>query len=267
MGKLTFGLAIVGLAACGSNNTTPTDAPTKLIDAAADAKNFMDAPPSMYDLSCYQNAAPSPNAATLTVAGIYTETTLSGMNVTMTPISGGSVKIFQANSATQVGSTLTTDSNGDFTSAAIASVSPVDVSISATKSGETPVNLYPPSPLVANAAGLPVTTVSTTNLGLLEEFGAMVTQDPTKGILAVAVIDCASTPMNITGATVTIEQGGNAVTGDTPIQSAMFGGELYFNVPAGLTNVSATYNNMTFRAHDVTVVAAQLTATAVKPGY
>ncbi len=51
------------------------------------------------------------------------------------------------------------------------------------------------------------------------------------------------------------------------IDNAMFGGELYFNVPAGLTNVSATYNNMTFRAHDVTVVAGQMTATAVKPGY
>ncbi len=92
------------------------------------------------------------------------------MNIVMNPISGGTIKIFQANTATQIGNTLASDSNGNFTSAAISSVAPVDVAITASNAGETPVNLYPPSPLVANASGLPVTTISTTNLGFLETF-------------------------------------------------------------------------------------------------
>jgi len=77
--------------------------------------------------------------------------------------------------------------------------------------------------------------------------------------------------MAIGGATITVTQNG-ATVGDPPQSAGALDpmGEGLFlvtNVPAGDTTVSATYNGMTFRAHVVGALAAQITTTQVKPGY
>ena len=104
-------------------------------------------------------------------------------------------------------------------------------------------------------------------------------QSTSKGLVGIAVTDCAGNPITDTAnITLSITQNNTAVTGDTVVDastysSAAAGAFLALNVPAAsgtngtTTEVGATYLGMTFRAHSMIVVQGGTSSTIVKPGY
>ena len=63
-----------------------------------------------------------------------------------------------------------------------------------------------------------------------------------------------------------------AMAGDAPQSAGVLdpmgdGLFLVTNVVPGTTTISATFNGMMFRAHDVAAVADQITTSSVKPGF
>jgi hypothetical protein len=102
------------------------------------------------------------------------------------------------------------------------------------------------------------------------------TQAGGNGILGVAITDCATPPVGISGATITVTAGGNAVGNDAFDVGAIAGDQaagtyLITNVPPGEVVVTASYNqggmNYTFLVNNVTSHADALTTAQIRPGY
>jgi hypothetical protein len=270
MGKLSLSIALVGIAACGSDNKNTPDAHIVVPDAAPDAaKVFMDAPPPTYDFSCYQQAAPTTAADPVTVAGTTDTVSQAGLAA----IGGVTVDFFKTGTATSLGTVVSDAVAGTFTSGNLATgAAPLDAYVRASLATYRTTYLYPPNKVVANLAGVPVPMLSNSTFTALQAL-TMVTQDDNlNGALFVAITDCALMPIN--GATLSVKQGSTEVgtqydLGALVAQAA--GTFVVLNVPDGATDISATYNNMTFPAH--TVMAhkkiantGSLTASAVRPG-
>ncbi len=283
MGKLSACL-VLALAACGSSNSKkPPDAQIVVPDAPPDAKVFLDAAidaPPVFNLACLGNTTYPTAAANITVSGTANEVTVSGAQPMFTPMSGATVDVCQGNcSGNGAGNanlkSTTTDSAGAFSDGPFPTGGThIAVYLRLTAAppntnGDKVVLEYPGEDLTADFSGVPMFTLSTSALGLLQIGGC--TQDPTKGLVAVAVTDCSNTPISDSANVVlSIKQGSTAV-GDAPINIGQFvtqakGTYLICNVPAGTTTVGATYKGMTFMAHDVNSVADEITATQVRPG-
>jgi hypothetical protein len=85
-------------------------------------------------------------------------------------------------------------------------------------------------------------------------------------LVGLEVIDCAGSA--VTGATISVKQGSTAV--GTAVDASMFipGTTLYYNVPpSDGTEISATYDGITFLSHTVKSVADATTTTVLAPGY
>lgn len=271
MGNLraVLSVSLLSLAACGDDGgSAKPDAPVIHLDAAVDAAP--DTPPlpdaPSYDLTCHGNAAPTTADPTVTVSG--TAQVVSGMN--LAPANNVSL---EAHSVVG-GATLDTDgptgAAGTWTLGPITAGVPVDAYIRATRSGsggERTTLVYPPQPLRTNQTMVPVLMISDTQLnGLLSLVGMH--QDADKGLLGIAVVDCAGMPIN--GATVSAKQGNTDVGQPFDIGqfSAQFAGTWFvLNVPPGDTVVNARYNNTDFRAHTVSSAAMTATTTVVRPGF
>jgi hypothetical protein len=267
---------VVGLTACGSNHSgQQVDAPSP-DSPSPDAQVFLDAPPPALNFSCLNNSAPSTATATVTLSGTVDEGTASGGTPGVAALAGASVDVCVTGAANctggnHLGTTKTTDASGNFTSDALTGNTPVDAFLKITKTNYRQTFIYPPSPFVADQGMIPALTFTNTNFGLLT-LVLSVTQSPTKGVVIVAATDCSAVPMPVANATITLKQGGSDIAGTTQVDlgtltMGMFDGLVVFNVPAGATDVGASYNGMTFRTHTVNVVAASDTLTTVKPGY
>jgi hypothetical protein len=276
MGKLSLTLIVVGTAACGSDNNNTADAHVVVqIDARPiDApKVFNDAPPATYDFSCFGVAPPTMAPANVTLAG--TTETANIQTMMLEPVAGVTVDAFKTGNATSLGSVMS-GVNGTFMTADLATAgAPIDGYIRASKDGYRTTYLYPPGPLAASAAGVPVPILDEQTFGLLVQFGLMATQDDaTNGFLLVQITDCAATPAGIPGATLVVKQGGSDVGTVADFSQFSPGTFAVTNVPDGDTTISATYNNMTFPAHVVTAhkkptttgATGTITASVVRPG-
>jgi hypothetical protein len=133
--------------------------------------------------------------------------------------------------------------------------------------------VFPPTPLQSNVANVPVILVPNQLLALI----GMITgpqDDANNGLLFVAVTDCAGTP--VPGAALSVKQGANEVGTQFDLSAVApqaAGLYLVVNVPAGDTDVGATFNGQAFRSHTVKsfkngngVVAGATTTTTVRPG-
>jgi hypothetical protein len=261
---------VTALAACGSsNNHSSADAPK-----TADAKMFMDAPPFMdapaaQAFTCYGKSQPTTAANPITVAGMTQELTTSGpMNVPMVTVAAYKV------GTTAALSTVTSDSTGAFTTGNLnTGGAPLDGYIKASK-GTTyrTTYLFTPNPLVANLMSTPVLMVSPGTFDTVAVVTGNTQDDQANGALIVTVADCQLHPL--TGATLSVKQGGNEVGTQydlsqlSPTAAGFF---LVFNVPDGQTQISATYQGMSFPAHTVVAHKASgglgtLTLSAVQPG-
>jgi hypothetical protein len=276
MGKLSLTLIVVGTAACGSNNNNTVDAhivvpiDAKPIDAP---KVFNDAPPVNLDFSCFGVAPPTTAPANVTLAGTTETANIQAM--ALVPVAGVTIDAFKAGNATSL-STVTSDANGAFTTGDLPTAGvPVDGYIRAAKDTYRTTYLYPPAPLAASAAGVPVPILDEQTFGLLLQFVLMATQDDsTNGFLLVQITDCAATPAGIPGATLVVKQGGSDVGTVADFSQFSPGTFAVTNVPDGDTTISATYNSMTFPSHVVTAhkkpattgATGTITASVVRPG-
>jgi hypothetical protein len=260
------------LAACGGDDgdKAASDAAvdTQSIDAMVDASTG-----SMFDLTCLGNTEMSADAD-VTLTGTVQQASFSGLS----DVEGAAVRACVVGSdctAENEKDTDTSAQDGSFTLGPIATGDvPLDVYIELTGSGLRETHTYPAQRFVTDQGGIPVLTFDPTLLSIIPDCDQ---NDETNGMLGIAVADCANTPISDTAnINLTVKQGGTTVTGTSLIDLGSFGDAfagayLICNVPANAgsttTEVGATYKSMTFRAHDVKVVAGTTTATIVRPGF
>ena len=253
MGNLRacFAVAMLALAACGSDKATP-DASIKLIDAPPiDMKIWEDAPPPMYDLSCLNDAAPTTATDPITVSG--TTSTLSQNNAS--PVPDADVDVFEVGTATAL-ATVVSDSTGAFATGDIATGgTPIDGYIRAMEPTYRSTHMYPGTVVAASLTDVPVILISNATFTQLAGFAQITQNDDDNGALIVRVTDCSGALTGINGATLKVQQGGTDVgtvfdLGQLIAQAA--GTFFVFNVPDGETQVLVTYDGMAFPTRTVT---------------
>lgn len=268
-------VALLALAACGSDHAKDIDASIKIPDAAVDARIWEDAPPPSYDLSCLNGTGPTTAPATVSIAGTTSSLSMGGgMALPNIPVN----VYASAMPATSIGS-ATSDTAGAFTINNIPTgTMPLDGFLKASDPATTPTlrtsYLYPPSKVAMDLAGVPVTMVSQQTFGLIEMVGG--TQDDTmNGAFVIAVVDCTNTP--IKEADVSVKQNntdvGSVINLGQFVQQAA-GTFFVLNVPDGAAEVTATYNSMTFPVRTLVAhkkpngnnTVGTITQTAVRPG-
>jgi hypothetical protein len=275
MGNLRFAAAILFVAACGNDHAQTVDAmpDTKMVDA----KVWMDAPPPTYDFSCYQKTPGTAVDAMITVTGTAGEISQGGFS----GVGEVSVSAYLVNSNTAA-DTDTSTSTGDFTLGPITTGGDAVDYLRGLDAKTSPTYrttyLYPPNPIRATFDGIPVPMIEQALVNQLGMFlGAQ--DDTNNGMLFVAVNDCSTTmPAGIDGASITVQQN-NQDVGDAPFDLGTLapqaaGTFIVLNVPDGATEVSASYDGMTFPTHTVMVhkkpngggSMGTITATAVPPG-
>lgn len=271
-------IALLALAACGSDHAKDIDASIKIADAPPDMKVFEDAPPPMFDFSCMGNAAPTTATATVTLSGTVRQVSINGTTPSIDPLANATVDACDAATATCTGQsklgTATSDAMGDFSIAPISTnMMPLDAYLQMTAQGSRTVLTYPASPFVADQGNIPMLTFTPEAIAALQFLGCT-QNDALNGMVGVAVTDCANMPItDAANLTITIKQGGSPVTGTTVINLGMLqqqaaGVYIVCNVPEDAsTEVGATYKTMALRAHNVKVVKATTTATILRPGY
>jgi len=271
--RACIAVALLALAACGSDHSK-VDASIIIPDTAVDAKVWMDAPPSMYDLTCFGGTAPTTAADPITIAGSTQTLTQQGPEAVGMVL----VEVFKTGTVNPV-ATVTSDAAGAFITGNIATGgTPLDGFLRGAKATFRTSYLYPPSPATASLAGVPLLVVSNQAFTLLSTQLAMVTQDDTNnGALVVAVTDCSTPPTPIDGATLKVQQSGTDVGTifDLGAIAAQAAGTFFvFNVPDGPTQLLVSFDGKDFPVR--TVVAHKkpngmnaegtMTVTAVRPG-
>lgn len=251
------------LAACGGGGKEiPEPVDSQPADTAPPPDTNPPPPDSQQlDTSCAANPAPTTATATVTATGTATEFSQAAQD----PVADATVDVCKGDCAgNNLLDSTTTDVNGAFTTAAVATNSvPLDgyLKISKPKSGLLTSNIVPSQPIVADLANVPGVMIAQTTL---KQLAAFVTQDPKNGLVVVALTDCANQPVG--GATVTSSGGGTVLDlGQFIAQAA--GTYFVFNVTVGTTTVGASINGTTFRSRDLPVFANEISLTQITPGF
>ncbi len=270
-----FAFALASLAACGGGDAKPDAAIIVLPDAPPDARPI-DAPAGpTYDFSCLGQPFPTAAPAAITAAGTVQELTMQGLAA----VDAATVATFEVGTTAAVDS-VTSAADGTFTTGSLATGGvPFDGYLHGAKADAMDpyrdTFVFPPAPLAADAPIVPVIMLRDGTFDLIATFAAGVNQnDAANGALMLLVTDCANMPMS--GATPIVTQGGTAVgtvyalANLNPMAVGLY---FVYNVPAGDTDVSASYMAMTFPAHRViafsnggAVTNGATTLTIVRPG-
>lgn len=285
-----FVLAIAPIAAaCGDDAPAKIDAPIQILDMAIDAPPdgppdaAPDAPPAPADLTCLTTPIPTTtSAATVTMSGTSQTVGIGGAN----PTNGASVTARLPDGMAATGVTpsnpVVTPANGTFSLTIPTNGNAVDGHLQVTANGLRNTYVYPPNPLVADQAQIPVLLFSQTTFGLLEQVGDA-EEGNGNGTLAIAVVDCAQQP--IEGAVVVVKQGGTAVgevryarpfmgfpAPDPTAMSTDTSGTLFvFGTPGGAsgaslaTTIEVTVGGTALRPHVVGSYAQSTTITVTAP--
>lgn len=272
--------ALTTLVACGDDGGTPMIVDSGIVDAPPvdNAPPIDQPPPITYDFSCYQNAAPTTIATTVTVSGTAQEVSLATQS--LGPAAGVTVRACKGDctGADDLGAAPVTTANGNFTTPTVATNgAAIDAYGKATKNGSWTTYIYPHAPLTDNLSGAPVLLLTQTLINFLPQLTGGEGQMAGNGIVGVAATDCATPPVGVTGATVAV-MSGSAAVGDDPYDVGALLGEdaagvyLFTNVPPGTVSVTATYvqdgTTYTFLVNDaVGVFADSLTEAQIRPGY
>lgn len=239
------------------------------VDARADAPP-VDADPNL-DFSCYGNTAPTTAPATVAISGTAQSFSPSGGS----PLGDVAIKACKGDCTGNdlLASTTSANGSGVFTTGDLPTGgAPLSGYLVAEKTGSDYLKTYvfPAAPLAANLSGVPVAMITHATLNQLSILG--VEQDPANGIIGLAVTDCSTPFKGVTGATVTVKQGG-VVVGDDTFDVGSLAGEqaagtyLVPNVPPGQVEITVTYAGMTFLANTVTSAADAETFANIRPGY
>ena len=271
-------IAIVPLAiACGGGGNNQPDAQVIVVPDAPTPDAFVPPTPDaqQFDFSCVGSAAPAVADPTITLSGAANAIGLNGQTPTVTGLDQATVDTCKGNCTglNKLNTTTTAMapcgmSGCAFTTGAVASNGvPIDGYLKVSKAGFRTSNVFPASPLSENVMKVPALAFSNSAFFAATVFLG-INQTPQNGDVGLFVTDCANTPIN--GATVTVKHGGNDVgqiVDASGISALAGGGFVVFDVPPGDTEVNATYNGLTFRAHTVTTFGGQTTATQIRPGF
>lgn len=240
---LAFGLL---LAACGSSNNNGMGDDDGSNTPMADARVFMDAPPSV--------------PAMITIAG----TALDNGQSSSTPLAGVAVQLLNV-ADDAVLATATSDAQGKYSMQVPTNGHVVDAYVLATKSGYTDAAAFPASPFSADEPKADSNLVTTGNFGLL---GAFTGQMSGKGLIVAAVLDAAGNP--VAGATVASTPASGTYrysdSNGTPSSTSATntdGAGFCINVTPGMVSVSATKSGSVFKTHMIHVRANAFTSTVV----
>jgi hypothetical protein len=279
-----FSVAILALGACGDDGGN-AQADAAMADAPPDAKEFLDAPPPVYDFTCVGNGMPSSATTTITLSGNVQQVSLAGLMPTFSPVGTAMVTACNAPNNTCMGAgtkSATSAADGTFSIVSINTASaPLNDFIEMSKMGTGAVRTvytYPASPFVASVSGIPILTFDSSFVTVALPALGCPQNDGSNGMVALAFTDCADMPItDSTNLNISIKQGGTEVAGTSMVNLGDYAQQasgvfLVCNVPPNATTtVGATYNASgtmhTLRAHDVKVVKATTTSTLVRPGW
>jgi len=214
--------------------------------------------------------APSNIPAMITISGVASEITTGGR----APQAGVAITVHKA-SDDSVQGMATTDSAGAFSITVATNGAPVDGYLKATKSGLKDTFLYPPFALSSDFSGVTTLMLTAGTQMLANRVGGAMDPDPTKGWIALLVLDGPSTSATpVVGATITanptgeIRYNGDAGIPQGPGQAmstAADGIAYAMNVPAGMVTVNAAKTGINFKAHAVNARADKITLTLITP--
>jgi hypothetical protein len=275
--KACFVVATLALAACGSDHAAP-DAQIVLIDSPVDMAPPIDSPPDApaYDFSCLGQALPTTGNATDTLTVNVQEVSINGTMPSVGPLADATLDFDLCRVGTNctgqdhLTGTATTDANGTGTFDANANSIAINGFAKVSHTGDRDNYTYLPAPIGKDQA-VPVLTFTTTGFATFNTFlnGG---QQPENGNLALAVTDCANTPIaDSANVTLSVKQGGSDVTGTTTVDLGTLaqqaaGTYIIFNVPPGATEISASYQGMQLLTVTANVVANASTETVIRPG-
>ena len=256
-----LGLATV-LLACGGGGSSKPDGNVVIVDSPPEAPPIdspPDAPP--LDFSCESDTPPTTAPAMVVASGQTQDLDLATQ--TLKALANVDVKAFKigVNKDTLLTSTKS-DMNGDWMLSLNTTGVPLDGYLEASKTGQRTVRLYPPNPLAIDLTSVPLLVLAESTFGIIVNFIGG-TQEAGNGAVALAVLDCANQP--ISGATISVTQGGTEVGNQHEIAQLMAGAWFVFNVPPGDTIVGATVQGHTLHAHTVKSIADGTTTTIVSP--
>lgn len=274
--RACFAVGVMALVACGDDNRNAADAAVD--QQTIDAKVWMDAPPPTFDFSCTSNTTPPATAAAeITLSGVVQSVGGGVGGISISPVVGADV-VACVNGAANC--TMNANKDGEDTTDAQGawSIGPIDTAgepqddyIEMTATGQRTTYVYPAAPFVASQSMIPILTFDSAFEGTLSTFLGC---DTSQAILGIALVDCANMPItDSANVTITVKQGGSAVTGTNVIDLGSFQAEaagtfLVCGVPANAaTEVSATYMSTQLLPHEVKTVATETTATLLVPGF
>ncbi len=266
--------ALTTLVACGDDGGTPMIVDSMTIVDAPPVDNAppIDQPMVTYDFSCFGNSPPAV-ATTVMIAGTAQEVYLNGIQPGVRAADMTSIKACTGDcqGPNELDVLPMTGATGEFMTDTIATnEAAIDGYLSATRAGDLPTLLFPHAPLSESLAGAPLLMIQSSLLQALT-FAGLPEQDPANGVVAIAVTDCSATLQGVSGAIVSLTQGGSPV-GDDPLDAGQFdemaaGVYVITNVPPGTVIASAMYGSQGFLMNDMTVVAGTVTTAQVRPGY
>jgi len=248
------------LVACGGGGNKP-DGGVVIPDSPPDVPP-PDMPPDSpaFDFSCETGSSPTTAPDPLALSGTANDIDVG----TMMPkaVEGAAITAFKSAGDTKVGET-TSDAQGAWALSLATGGNALDGYVEGVKAGQRTVRLYPPNPLSADFTNAPLLMLADSTFDLLLSFVLQDTQDAAKGTIALAIVDCQNQP--ISGATVTVTQGGTEVGRQHEVTQLSPGAFFVLDVPPGDALVGATVMGHTLHAHTVTSVATTTTTTVVTP--
>lgn len=259
-------LAITG---CGDDGKTivpaadaaPPDAMIPVDAAIPDAR--------IANLDCNGDALVDTAADPVNVTGSAQTINLNGAS----PVEGATVEVraFADPDGTPLG-TATSEANGDYAIQLVTGAAPIDGFLHATADGLLPTEIWPPSPLVEDAAP-PALMFDMMTLGLLAQFTGQSQDLDNNGIAVVLLVDCDQTPIEGAVLVPPADVGGVVYAGpdglpDTSRDTTSTAGAVFvFDVPPGDDVVfDAEVMGMSLRDNHVRIVAGTVTALAIEPG-
>ena len=150
---------------------------------------------------------------------------------------------------------------------------PYDSLMLVQRDGNRTTYLFPSSPLTGDNTGVLIPIMQNAFIAQLNALG--ISQAANKSLVGLQLVDCTNTPITDTAnVKLSIKVDGMDVTGfGTSIInagqfSADFAGDWFIaNVPAGTTEVGATWNGMPLRTRTITTIAGTTSQTQLRPGF
>lgn len=207
-------------------------------------------------------------SAMITISGTASSRGLGGT----TPEAGVVVAAYASSDEATPLAMSTTDASGNYTMTITTNGTAIDGFLKATKSGFVDSYLYPPGPIVADLAMVPMNMLTTSNYGTLYAV-AQTSQTAGLGTLGALVVSAAAlTSPPVMGATIQTSpasaayrySGSNGLPTATA-STAADGIGFAFNVPVGALTVSASKSGSTFKTTSLKIHADAITQTIIIP--